>query len=60
MMIALTDVRTSLREACREIRMRNPRGDVEPLLAKSSDRPPRKSSREWSWCPYQNRHRWVR
>jgi hypothetical protein len=33
MMIALTDVRTSLREACREIRMRNPGGDVEPLLA---------------------------
>ena len=28
--IALTDVRTSLRVACRKIRMRKPRGDVEP------------------------------
>jgi hypothetical protein len=28
--IALTDVRTSLRVACRKIRMRKPGGDVEP------------------------------
>ena len=28
--IALTDVRISLRVACRKIRMHKPRGDVEP------------------------------
>jgi hypothetical protein len=47
-------VRASLRVACRKIRMRKPRGDAEPFLAKSLDKPPRKSSREWCWCPYQN------
>ena len=29
-MIALTDVRVSLRVACRKIRMHKPRGDAEP------------------------------
>ena len=29
-MIALTDVRASLRVACRKIRMHKPRGDAEP------------------------------
>jgi hypothetical protein len=39
-------VRTSLRVACRKIRMHNPRDDVERVSAKWLDYPPRKTSRE--------------
>ena len=45
---------TSFGVASRQIRWQNLRGDVEPFLAKPLEARPRKASREYRECPYQN------
>ena len=52
--IRLTDACLSPRAVCRKIRTRKPGGECERTSAKSLDQPPRKSSRELRWYPYQN------